>query len=358
MIVDENFNPVLTEHNSHNLISIIASVLDEAVVNYVVCLIDRSVIEDSDKFQLYVDKVNEHNLDFIIIANDHPYYGDILSRTSLFNKPVIVLGTVVQDRSLTLLYPHWVITYPALCFIDYTTRNSSFKKSYLYSCLNYHPHDFRVANLVKFHQSSYWDKSLITFLDVINHWATAPFPFDYLNHGISGMINHYVDNGKQYFIDHLVPVLPLEYDDQTLGVSADKLMGYDNPAYLDTYVSIITESTITFSFLSEKILKSICAEQFFVVISGQGTVAYLRSLGFDTYDDIINHNHYDTQEHPKDRLRCVHELLETMKDMDWETIYKQTQDRRAMNREHLLSGKTRIDFLSKLTDTINILVQK
>lgn len=65
--------------------------------------------------------------------------------------------------------------------------------------------------------------------------------------------------------------------------------------YYKTSVLEIVNETIYFSSgvgVSEKYLYTIMGFCFPIIISNVGTVAYLRSLGFDMFDDIINH-HYD-----------------------------------------------------------------
>ena len=67
--------------------------------------------------------------------------------------------------------------------------------------------------------------------------------------------------------------------------------------YYRTSVLEIVNETIYFSkgiSVSEKYLYTIMGFSFPILIGNPGTVSYLRSLGFDMFDDIINH-HYDTQ---------------------------------------------------------------
>lgn len=65
-----------------------------------------------------------------------------------------------------------------------------------------------------------------------------------------------------------------------------------------TSVLEIVNETIYFSKgvgISEKYLYTIMGFCFPIIISNPGTVSYLRNLGFDMFDDIINH-HYDHQQ--------------------------------------------------------------
>ena len=73
--------------------------------------------------------------------------------------------------------------------------------------------------------------------------------------------------------------------------------------YRETFVEIITETSCTercFN-LTEKTLNSIYGKSFPILISSPGIVAFLRSMGMDVFDDIIDHS-YDEIENPIDRI--------------------------------------------------------
>ena len=78
------------------------------------------------------------------------------------------------------------------------------------------------------------------------------------------------------------------------------------PYYQNTFVEIITETSyIETAFnLTEKTLHSIYGCSFPILLSSQGSVAFLRSMGMDMFDDIINHS-YDDIVDPADRMYCA-----------------------------------------------------
>ena len=73
--------------------------------------------------------------------------------------------------------------------------------------------------------------------------------------------------------------------------------------YRETFVEIITEtSCVERCFnLTEKTLNSIYGKSFPILISSPGVVAFLRTMGMDVFDDIVDHS-YDTIENPIDRI--------------------------------------------------------
>jgi hypothetical protein len=82
--------------------------------------------------------------------------------------------------------------------------------------------------------------------------------------------------------------------------------------YQNSFVEIVTESSFTApSFmLTEKVLNSIYGCNFPIILSGVGAVAHLRELGFDMFDDIIDHG-YDHITNPFDRI--VHAVEDNRK---------------------------------------------
>lgn len=79
--------------------------------------------------------------------------------------------------------------------------------------------------------------------------------------------------------------------------------------YKSSLVEIITETTCyepTLN-LTEKYSNSIYGCVFPILISTQGTVDYLRNIGFDTFDDIIDHS-YDNEINPFYRLKKAIDL--------------------------------------------------
>ena len=79
--------------------------------------------------------------------------------------------------------------------------------------------------------------------------------------------------------------------------------------YLDSCFNIVTESYFSLAdqkttFLTEKTFKPILAFQPFIIVGQPYSIQGLRDLGFDVFDDIINHN-YDEEPWLVDRIKLV-----------------------------------------------------
>jgi len=86
----------------------------------------------------------------------------------------------------------------------------------------------------------------------------------------------------------------------------DNASNFDNrlrSMYRDSFVEIVSETSfVSPSFiLSEKTAHAFYGCNFPIILSGCGTVAHLRNLGLDVFDDVIDHS-YDLIENPFDRV--------------------------------------------------------
>lgn len=81
--------------------------------------------------------------------------------------------------------------------------------------------------------------------------------------------------------------------------------------YNQTAYSIVAETNFAndYSFYTEKIVKPILAERLFIVFSGQHYLRNLRSLGFKTFDGIIDET-YDTIEDSTTRFEQAYKQME------------------------------------------------
>jgi len=73
--------------------------------------------------------------------------------------------------------------------------------------------------------------------------------------------------------------------------------------YRTSFLEIITESSFSSPgyMLTEKTMHGFYACNFPILLSGQGAVGHLRDIGFDMFDDIIDHS-YDLISNPIDRI--------------------------------------------------------
>jgi hypothetical protein len=118
--------------------------------------------------------------------------------------------------------------------------------------------------------------------------------------------------------------------------------------YTDTFVEIITETSYTETayLLTEKTLNSIYGCSFPILLCGCGSVALLRNIGFDMFDDIVDHS-YDTIKDPINRLYTA-----ITSNLDLLTNNEKTKDLWKTNKHRFLQNvevakTTMYEFYSK-----------
>jgi len=109
--------------------------------------------------------------------------------------------------------------------------------------------------------------------------------------------------------------------------------------YQNSLVEIIVE-TIFFhhnGLVSEKFANSVYGYNFFIALASAGYVKHLRQLGFDVFDDVINHS-YDQIENPYDRLAtAIESNLKILQDKQFANQqWTNCRLRMQSNCEHLI----------------------
>lgn len=106
-------------------------------------------------------------------------------------------------------------------------------------------------------------------------------------------------------------------------------------AYSDSYFSIVAETNYKEDtiFQSEKIFKPVLLLQPFVVAGETGAIQSMRELGYDVFDDFINHN-YDSIIDPKKRMDKICQEIERLCNIsktEWNEILFQMLPRLILN---------------------------
>jgi hypothetical protein len=93
-------------------------------------------------------------------------------------------------------------------------------------------------------------------------------------------------------------------------------------------MNLVNESTVRSRiFITEKTWKPIMSGQMFMIFGNAGIVAELRRLGFDVFDDIIDHA-YDSEPEARSRLNKLHAELDRIVDLDLHDMLVATRHRR------------------------------
>lgn len=207
------------------------------------------------------------------------------------------------------------------------------KRQHTFGCLNGTAWSHRKLTYLALSKKSY-------FKEMIFSWGHSAFGLDYLD---EDHINDIVLTDTEK--DEL-DTLPKKIE----AIESDRNINNDHtivhPAYSECYVNIITETCSRKSTpaLTEKTLKPILAEQFFLLIGSPYCIDYLRQTRFDVFDDIIDHS-YDNEPDDRKRIAMVIDQVDALNNQNLEKLFLETKERRQANKNWLLSDEYKNQFL-------------
>jgi hypothetical protein len=113
--------------------------------------------------------------------------------------------------------------------------------------------------------------------------------------------------------------------------------------YYDSYVNVVLETHMDVDqsggvFLTEKTFKPIKNSQLFVIFGAPGSIAKLRSMGYETFDRVIDHS-YDLETDTTERWARVCAEIQRLQGADLYEMYKFCRPGIEHNQQLFLSSK-------------------
>jgi hypothetical protein len=184
------------------------------------------------------------------------------------------------------------------------TKNFASKKNFM--CLNRHSRQYRI-NLVSYLLGLGLDQhGTISFY---KKNAQAP---TWLERVSWNLTDAQIDTIKPILVDGYKKLKTIDLENSLPQIDAIYSRELDNAKnfdlhlrnlYQDHFVEIVAETQFNVPFFgaSEKFKNSVYGCSFPIVLGGRGLVKFLQDLGFDMFDDVIDHS-YDQIQDPLDRL--------------------------------------------------------
>lgn len=302
--------------------------------NQVILVLSVSEYNEFDKEELN-KKINQYKIEFIFLYENSS--ADIVSIPNDVNEVYIPVYTFhynfdfFNDKKLNYFYyPKWIF------FIRHIIDQSlDIITKYPISCACRNFNNGRIGKIYNYQllkNKSYFDKILFTKFKSIE-------PFEMFR-----IAPEFKDTVmlSEFLLDYNTWE-QMNYNELDL-VNSMGIINLD--VYNKSLFHLVAETAIEFSQLSEKTYKVFLAKQIPVICGAQYSVKHLRDLGFDMFDDIIDHDHYDKIANWQERIVAMHEILDVIVNLDHEKILKETEHRRYFNQQHLKS--------QELTDLILI----
>lgn len=231
-------------------------------------------------------------------------------------------------------YPAWLFVFKKQKFLSWSESD----KSYEFSCLNRNPTWHRLLFYSMIKQAGLLDNFVYSFYDKCPYQGRSLSPSRYsLLRNISG------ETWYQRCLQNIND-FPISWDNEILG-NNDHSINHD--AYTNTWCNVVTESSATAPFTSEKIWKPIAAGQLFLVIGAPGTTKWLNTIGINTFSDS-----YDNEKNVVTRFTKVIEVIcEHVEDpRAW---WMQNKDAIRHNYEHFHSGNIENMLLEPIINQLN-----
>ena len=194
-------------------------------------------------------------------------------------------------------------------------------RPYTISSLNGKSKYHRIENFIKLREKSYFNKILFGMHN--------NFDFDECK----------LETQIEFWNNDIVDRFKLLLDSKELQQGHTNDHSTFHPAYTDSYVNYVTETSIRTSeiFCSEKTWKPFMSGQFGIWLSNPGHVEFLRAIGLDVFDDVFGGHAYDSEPNLSKRIDMIHKLLDSIMSIDLTPIYQSTLARRQANVDQLYS---------------------
>jgi len=122
-----------------------------------------------------------------------------------------------------------------------------------------------------------------------------------------------------------------------------------HPAYSDSLLNIVTESTVSDDSicLSEKICKPLRSQQLFTLVGDKDAMSLLRTMGFDCFDQDLGNHDYDKKPNWTHRADSMLALID-QKYQHLDQIYQHNRSGLEHNQRWFCSGEFRKKLLENL----------
>lgn len=191
------------------------------------------------------------------------------------------------------------------------------------SCLTRNPWTHKTLNFVAMSKQPWFDQVQKSF-----GWIHSDIPeqYDYLSTDILNMIT-------AQDADYLRSIYPLRLN------MADDMNKFESnacPTYQTCYIDYLPESRTENRFVSEKTWKPIFSGQLFLILGPVGIVDYLRAIGIDVFDDIVDHS-YDCEMDLQTKIAMLMQSIGSLLARDLDSVWLDTYHRRQKNLDLVYS---------------------
>jgi hypothetical protein len=191
------------------------------------------------------------------------------------------------------------------------------------SCLTRNPWTHKTLNFVAMSKQPWFDQVQKSF-----GWIHTDISeqYEYLSTDILNIIT-------AQDADYLRSIYPLRLSAED---DMNKFESNACPTYQTCYVDYLPESRTENTFVSEKTWKPIFSGQLFLILGSVGIIRYLKAIGIDVFDDIIDHS-YDQEPDLEKKIDMLMGSITNLLAQDLDQIWADTLYRRQKNLDLVYS---------------------
>ena len=163
---------------------------------------------------------------------------------------------------------------------------------------------------------------------------------------------------RKIFLEHLQHINSVQLGsiDPTAVVTSDSSATYTPQDFAQTRCSIVLETVYDQRIhLTEKTLRPIACGHPFMILSGPGTLAYLRKMGFNTFSPLIDES-YDLETDPTKRMEMViNEMtrINNLSEKYQQYIWKECQAITSYNKNYFFSRTFQNKLVNELKENVS-----
>jgi len=291
-------------------------------------------IETFDIEKLTID-IKKFNIEILVIDASLEAYGPETARDFFLslNFPIKRLFVMTWDRNFANSEDFLFFPSPILGSVEFFYGHAKHRK-HLVSCINRICKAHRAFNLIELNKQHWKNEAYITMSN-----------FSYHNKPHRTMPELTAEELSEF--NNITASLPENLD--RVDPKDFGILGVNSYPWVNCYLSIVTETHSDIKFITEKTTKALLAEEFFTVISGPGLLDDLRFLGFDVFDDMIDHSYYENIVDYRDKIKRMYTMLNPIVNREKLTeMTEKCKQRFAKNTEYIHSKK----FLDKILNPI------
>jgi len=251
----------------------------------------NGIEEDSDTKITYIERIIQD------VVDKHPFRKFIIFHENIIDP---IIGSIYDN----IIWIHWSnITSERS---KYITLDAIIDKNYNSNkpvvALNNQMRCHRIALISYLYGTNLNEKCVITALKLHEKCDIYNNPLDLIPWDLSEEVVRYLKKGYKCACN--------EHINDYVKYNSTYINNYENfkklyKLYTNSFVEIISETSYTsYGTMAEKYINSVYACNFPILVASRGSVKYLRDLGFDMFDDTVNHS-YDEIESPCLRMETA-----------------------------------------------------